>query len=143
MGLLSVVVEARRKHAVSYTATVMSTHRFHVIQSNAKNTVTGLQSFVKKSKVYNICTHSLGIVCIPHSYHSFISQVRAKRGKYRAATTTVGQNQDEVTLVELLWNDSSLMGCVSADLGSEQLTTERRMGRWKVPIVCPKMMIIR
>ena len=116
---LAGIVEARRKYAVSYTATVMSTHRFHVIESNKKINKLGLQSFVKKSKL------------------------RINRGKYRAATTKVGSDDNEVTLVEVLWNDSSLVGCVSADLGSEECSAERRMGRWKVPISCPKMMVVR
>ena len=46
-------------------------------------------------------------------------------------------------LTEMLWNDSSLVGCISADLGSEQEAVDRRMGRWTVPIPCPKMMVVR
>ena len=43
------IVQARRHYAVSYTATVMSSHRFHVIKNQSKH--DGLQKFVKKSKV--------------------------------------------------------------------------------------------
>lgn len=70
-------------------------------------------------------------------------QVRKKRGKYRAATTTVGTGDKEVRLTELLWNDSALVGCVSADLGSEQETADRRMGRWMVAVPCPRMLVVR
>lgn len=67
------------------------------------------------------------------------SKVRSKRGKYRAATTTLG----DTTLTEVLWNDSSLVGCVSADLGSETRMITRRMGRHKPSIACPNMMVVR
>ena len=49
------IVEARRKHKVSYTATVMKTHRFHVIAGKkakkGQEKVLGLKDFVPKSKV--------------------------------------------------------------------------------------------
>ena len=48
-----------------------------------------------------------------------------------------------MTLTEILWNDSSLVGCVSADLGSENKIVKRRMGRWHVDVPCPRMMFVR
>ena len=42
------IVHARRIHNVSYTATVMNTHRYHVVGGKQK---PGLNQFVKKSKV--------------------------------------------------------------------------------------------
>lgn len=71
------------------------------------------------------------------------SKDRKHRGKYRAATTTVGLGGDAVTLTEILWNDSSLVGCVSADLGSEEHRVQRRMGRHNPTIAQPNMFKVR
>ena len=71
------------------------------------------------------------------------SKERKKRGKFRAATTTVGEGADKVTLTEILWNDSSLVGCVSADLGSEEHRVQRRMGRHTPTIAQPNMFKVR
>ena len=132
------IVHAGRVHKVSYTATVMRTHRYHVI-GGPKH--PGLSQYVKKSKVS--VTFLFDYISYTHSQSHIWPQVRKNRGKYRAATTTVGVGDEAVTLTELLWNDSSLVGCISADLGSEQEVVDRRMGRWTVPIPCPKMMVVR
>lgn len=67
------------------------------------------------------------------------SKKRNKRGKYRSATTTIAG----VRLNECLWNDSSLLGGCSADLGCENTPVVRRMGRHRALISCPKMMSVR
>ena len=67
------------------------------------------------------------------------SKKRNKRGKYRSATTTISG----VVLNECLWNDSNLLGGVSADLGCENRPVVRRMGRHKPLISCPLMMFTR
>lgn len=71
------------------------------------------------------------------------SKLRKHRGKYRAATTTLSHNGGDVTLTEVLWNDSSLVGCVSADLGSKEHQVKRRMGRHQPTIAQPHMMHVR
>ena len=45
------IVHARREHGVSYTSTVMKSHRFHVISGSKKRSIAGLKNFVTKSKV--------------------------------------------------------------------------------------------
>ena len=67
------------------------------------------------------------------------SKARNRRGKYRSATTAI----DGVTLNTCLWNDSNLLGGVSADLGTENRPVTRRMGRHLAPISCPTMMFVR
>ena len=67
------------------------------------------------------------------------SKKRNSRGKYRSATATI----EGVALNTCLWNDSNLLGGVSADLGTENTPVMRRMGRHKRPISCPHMMSFR
>ena len=105
---LTGIVCAKRWYNVSYTATVKSSHRFHVIKK--------LKPYITKSKV------------------------RKHRGKYRTATTTVQMDGEPITLTEVLWNDSSLVGCVSADLGSAEHRVTRRMGRHTPTVAQPDMM---
>ena len=90
---------------------------------------------VNKKSRYHIITHwcKKGAPIVPKS------KKRNKRGKYRSATTTI-QN---VILNECLWNDSNLLGGVSADLGCENRPVVRRMGRHKPLISCPYMMFVR
>ena len=66
------------------------------------------------------------------------SKKRLHRGKYRSATVTV----DGVVLNTLVWNDSSLIGGISADLGAENVPVQRRMGRHTPAIDCPRMMFV-
>ena len=64
------IVEARRKHGVSYTATVMASHRFHVIREYKNKKHSGLQNFVKKSKVchtFLVYIFVALLTCITHS----------------------------------------------------------------------------
>ena len=61
------------------------------------------------------------------------------RGKYRCATTTI----DGVKLNTVLWVDSSLVACISADLGTESHDVDRRRGRHVKPITCPRMIFVR
>ena len=68
------------------------------------------------------------------------SKLRKHRGKYRSATTTINFEGEDVTLTEVLWNDSSLVGCVSADLGTEEYRVTRRMGRHTPTVAQPNMM---
>ena len=66
------IVHAKRKHSVSYTATVMSSHRFHVVKTNKKTKHLGLQSFVKKSKVCSISRITLPVY-YPQYLHNNLS----------------------------------------------------------------------
>ena len=109
------IVYARKHYNVSYTSTIKKlTDRFHVVK------------LWKKSK-----NNSFGTVVK--------SKKRSKRGKYRAAWTMI----DGVRLTTCLWNDSGLLGAISADLGSENCDVERRMSYHKKPISCPRLMFIR
>ena len=101
------IVLAWQNHKVSFTATVMINHRYHIIRNWKK--------VVKKSKT------------------------RSKRGKYRSARTVI----DGVALTEVLWNDSTRIGAVSADLGSERCEVARRTGRHIVAVPCPRMHFVR
>ena len=67
------------------------------------------------------------------------SKARNRRGKYRSATTTI----EGVVLNTCLWNDSNLLGGISADLGTENRPVGRRMGRHTPLISCPIMMYVR
>ena len=58
------------------------------------------------------------------------SKDAAVRGKYRCASTTI----DGVKLNTVLWVDSSLVDCISADLGTEDHDVDRRRGRHVKPI---------
>ena len=53
------------------------------------------------------------------------SKKMSKRGKYRISTVNV----DDITLNTCLWNDSSLLGGISTDLGCEDDPVTRRTGR--------------
>ena len=67
------------------------------------------------------------------------SKKRDKRGNYRSATVTL----DGIVLNTCLWNDSSLLGGCSADLGCEDLQVRRRYGRHTPTVSCPQMMMVR
>ena len=67
------------------------------------------------------------------------SKKRDKRGKYRSATVNIGGT----VLNVCLWNDSSLLGGCSADLGCEEHQVQRRYGRHTPTVPCPRMMVVR
>ena len=108
------VVLARQQYNVSFTCTVKKSSRYQIINHWTKRGPNNPAAIVKSKK-------------------------RDRRGKYRSATTLV----EGVTLNTCVWNDSSLVGGVSADLGTENEPVKRRMGRHKHPISCPRMMKVR
>ena len=108
------VVLAQKLYNVSFTCTVKASSRYQIISQWTKRTADK-PAVVVKSKKMN------------------------RRGKYRSATTLV----DGVTLNTCVWNDSALVGGVSADLGCENEPVKRRMGRHVRPIACPRMMRVR
>lgn len=61
------------------------------------------------------------------------------RGKYRSVTTTV----QGITFNAVLWADSKLTACVSADLGTAEVQVNRKCGRHVKAIPCPKMIAER
>ena len=106
------IVLARKNYNVSYTATVKFGSRYHILKHWGGK---GGGKVIIKSKARN------------------------RRGKYRAATTTIAG----VVLNEVLWNDSALLGGCSADLGSENEAVVRRTGRHTPPIASPRLMTMR
>ena len=86
---------------------------------------------VKKKSRYHIISHW----CQKGNPIVAKSKKRNKRGKYRSATTKI----EGVVINTCLWNDSNLLGGVSADLGTENRPVVRRMGRHKRHISCPNM----
>lgn len=111
---MAAMVLAKQRYNVSYTCTVKASSRYQII-SHWTTRAGNNPAVVVKSKRRN------------------------RRGKYRSATTRV----EGVTLNTCVWNDSSLVGGVSADLGTENEPVKRRMGRHKHPIACPRMMRVR
>ena len=67
------------------------------------------------------------------------SKSMRRRGKYRSATVTV----NGITFNTCLWNDSSLLGGISTDLGCEDDPVVRRTGRHLPHVSCPRMMRVR
>lgn len=109
------MVKARKLYNVSYTSTIKKlTDRFHIVKHWKKGKNNPTGSIVK-------------------------SKSRNKRGKYRSAHTVI----DGVNLTTCLWNDSALLGAISADLGTERCEVSRRMGYHKKPIACPRIMFVR
>jgi len=96
-------------------------------------------STVKPSSKYHVVKH--WITRRPHNQRaiSIKSKARNRRGKYRSATTVI----DGVRLNTCMWNDSALVGGISADLGCENEPVTRRTGRHVPPVACPRMMCVR
>ena len=104
-----------KEHKVSYTATVKASSRYHVIKHWTTKPNRTTPAAMVKSKKMN------------------------KRGKYRSATTVI----EGVRINTVLWNDSSLIGGVSADLGAEDIPVVRRTGRHEPTVSCPRLMYVR
>ena len=110
---LSAIVLAKKNFNISFTTTVKFASRYHIISHWGGKGGRG-KAIVKSKK-------------------------RNRRGKYRSATTTISG----VVINECLWNDSSLLGGCSADLGCEDQPVKRRMGRHTPTVSCPRMMAVR
>ena len=106
---------AKREHNVSFTATVKPTSKYHVVKHWITRRPNNRPPIIIKSKARN------------------------RRGKYRSATTCI----DGVRLNTCMWNDSALVGGISADLGCENEPVARRTGRHIPPVACPRMMNVR
>ena len=63
-----------------------------------------------------------------------------KRGKYRSAMATM---PDGITFRCCAWADSKVVYAVSTDLGTEEDTCERRVGRHIKTIACPRILTVR
>ena len=111
---LVAIVLAKKAFNVSYTTTVKMGSRFHILRYWTQRREGRPNAIVQSKK-------------------------RNRRGKYRAACTTVYG----VRVNTALWNDSSLLGAVSADLGSEEVRLRRRYGRHVPTIACPRMHFVR
>ena len=97
-------------------------------------------STVKKKSRYHI-VHQL-----PVPFNT--SKPRRERGKYRSATCTFRaladvEGQHDVVINCVLWSDSRLVACASADLGTAQMMEYRQQGRHRHPIPVPKMIVVR
>ena len=64
---------------------------------------------------------------------------RANRGKYRSCTTTINR----VKINAVLWQDSKLVAFASTYSGTSSIPVERRSGRFKFDIACPKLIVER
>lgn len=112
---LVALVLAKREHNVSFTATVKPSSKYHVVKHWITRRPNNRPAIIVKSKARN------------------------RRGKYRSATTCI----DGVTLNTCMWNDSALVGGISADLGCENEPVTRRTGRHVPKVACPRMMRVR
>ena len=112
---LAAVVLVKKEYNVNYTTTVKTDSRYHVVQHWTTRPDKKTPPILVKSKAMN------------------------RRGKYRSATTVI----DGVTVNTCVWNDSALLGAVSADLGTEDEPVVRRTGRHRPPVSCPRMMKVR
>ena len=103
------------EHNVSFTGTVKPSSKYHVVKHWITRRPNNRPPIIIKSKARN------------------------RRGKYRSATTCI----DGVRLNTCMWNDSALVGGISADLGCENEPVARRTGRHIPPVACPRMMNVR
>ena len=64
-----------------------------------------------------------------------------KRGKYRSAYAKTSDGL--IMFRTVVWADSKLVSVVSCDLGTEEDTCERRVGRHIKKISCPRVLVVR
>ena len=108
------MVIAKEKFDVAFTSTIRKKSRYHAVHQ------------------------------LPVPYHS--SKPRKERGKYRSATATfraTGEGEVDTVINCVLWSDSKLVACASADLGTAQMMDYRQQGRHKHAIPIPKMIVVR